>query len=225
MGKELNVMETKAILFDMDGTLVDTEPIGQKLFADLCVKESIAYTEQDAELFDKVWRRVGTDIDFDTFCQTLFENANQADKLSAFTANFFSAYKEAVANASELAGATELLTKLHQHYKLAIVTGSSKEQITAALKAHDWQECFDIVVPFEEYAVAKPDPKGYLTAASKLGASPSECIVIEDAESGIKAGLNADMQVIAVREGNPSQDRSLATYVVANLYKVAEILG
>ncbi len=98
-------------------------------------------------------------------------------------------------------GAKELLILLQRNFKTALVTSSKREYVDLVFDKIGISEYFELVITGEMVTHGKPDPECYILAAQKLGVAINDCAVFEDAPSGILAGKNAGMKVIAV----PSQ--------------------
>lgn len=215
----------KAVLFDMDGTLTDTEPVGQQVMQSMLSDAGITLTEDEWELFDKVWRRDGTEMSFEEFAKQIAESHNMNQGPEPFCNRFFEEYEKAIAEAPDLPGTTKLLKKIKGKYSIGLVTASTRTQAEAILQKHGWTEYFDAVVTQDEYKVKKPDPAGYLMAAQRLNAAPAECVVIEDSKNGALSGKNASMYVVGVRAGNKHpQDLSAADRVIETLREAQGIL-
>jgi HAD superfamily hydrolase (TIGR01509 family) len=215
----------RAVLFDMDGTLTDTEPSGIEAMKASLDTIGIEITEEEWVLFDKVWRRDGTEVTTEEFIHQIFETYKPKADERVFTDNFYKKYEETIIKAPSLPGAQSLLEKLKGRYSLAVVTASTRSQALAVLKKHAWQNIFDSVVTQDEYKIKKPNPASFLMGAERLGVLPEYCVVVEDSKNGSRAGKNAGMYVIGVRAGNGHpQDLSAADIIVDTLDDVAKIL-
>jgi HAD superfamily hydrolase (TIGR01509 family) len=123
-----------------------------------------------------------------------------------------------------LPGAREAIERF-AHLPLAIVTGSSRVEMGQALRALGLASHFQITVASEDVSTSKPAPDGYLQAARALAIAPSECLVVEDSEAGIAAGLAAQMGVVAVSVGNyAAHDQSAAHAQIETLDELDEDL-
>lgn len=218
--------EILCVLFDMDGTLTDTEPLGMKIIETTLADISIDLSDDELILFDKVWRRDGTDISTKEFVSNIFMKYGPKFSEEMFLKRFYKEYEIAISEAPELPGATTLLEVLDEKYSIALVTASTRNQAMTVLEKHGWGKYFDTVITQEEYKIKKPDPAGYIMAAEKLGTPISNCVVIEDSKNGVLSGKNAGMYVIGVKAGNEhQQDLTSADVVAENLIEVKKMLA
>ncbi len=195
----------QAILFDLDGTLIDSASRVQRLW--------IAWS-----------KRRGIDT------QSLLEvmHGRRADETIRLVAPHLSVQDEFRAlEAEEIAdmegvspypSAAELLGSLSPH-QWAIVTSGTKRVAEARMR-HVRLPKPQVFITADDVKTGKPDPDGYLLAASRLHVQPSECVVIEDAPAGIQAGKSAGMRVIAVASTLTPQALSQADVAVRRLSQI-----
>lgn len=218
------IKNKSAYLFDMDGTLVNTEPVGPQVFEALFTSYGVKLSDDEKELFVKVWRRDGTDIKEDAYLESLRQKYTVDVVPTAFLQEFFDRYKKAIISADALPGADMFIRQAHgAGMKLAVVTSSKRDQVIAVLDFHGWSESFDLLVAEEDITKFKPDPEPYLTAAQKLNIDPDRCIVFEDAENGAIAGKAAGMFVVGLRAGNEIEQDLVAANIVVGSF--AELLS
>jgi HAD superfamily hydrolase (TIGR01509 family) len=185
-------MTLQAVLWDMDGTLVDSEPVWARVQIDLLTSLGATWTVEDS------MRLVGSDL---------------ADAVQVW----MGALPDGVISAEELAdrmfgevvrslkddvvlrpGALELLQALKAAgVPCALVSASYRVMIDAVL-SHLGPELFDVVVAGDEVRNGKPHPEPYLTAAQELDVDPADCVVIEDSPGGTASGTAAGAFVVAV---------------------------
>jgi HAD superfamily hydrolase (TIGR01509 family) len=123
-----------------------------------------------------------------------------------------------------LPGARELIART-RHQPRAVVTGSSRVEVTQVLPLISEHAVFDVIVASEDVARSKPAPDGYLSAIQQLGVAPYECLVLEDSVAGIAAGRAAGCLVVAVRAGNfGGWDQSGAHRVIETLEELTPSL-
>ncbi|MBS3175848.1 HAD family phosphatase [Candidatus Woesearchaeota archaeon] len=203
----------KAILFDLDGLLVDTETLGIDVAVRVCKGLGIELTKTEQKSFIGV-----TD---ERFYQELFNKRNCDFDVQEILKKHFSLYEELLKTSLKpFPGACDLLKVLkRQGYKLGLVSGSTTEQINIILDKLKIKTFFNVIVSCEDITKSKPNPEGYLIASKKLRISPENCVVLEDAETGVIAGKKARMKVIGVTN-NGGQDLSSADIIVKNLMEL-----
>jgi HAD superfamily hydrolase (TIGR01509 family) len=206
-------MSTRAILFDLDGTLVDTEresaeAMARALKAGLGIE--ISQAERDF-IIGRSW------VDIYERLRAVYPGLTWTrDQLIAATAEAREAVFAEV-GMTILPGAAAVLSRF-AHLPLAIVTGSSRVEAAQALAALGAAEAFQAIFASEDVGSSKPAPDGYLAAARALETPPEHCLVVEDSAAGIAAGRAAGCRVVAVRAGNfHGQDQSGAHHIVDSL--------
>ena len=186
-------MPLRAVLWDMDGLLVDTEPVW-----------TVAEEELATEL-GGVWNAqlkasiVGTRLD--VAVPTILEHYGHPtgpDDVARASAWLLGRMVELFdAEPVVLAGVRELLAELRSAgVPVALVSSSYRVLVDAVLR-HELGP-FVVTVAGDEVRHGKPHPEPYLTAAGRLGVAPAECVVIEDSVAGVLAGEAADCGVVAV---------------------------
>ncbi|MDD5415521.1 MAG: HAD family phosphatase [Candidatus Daviesbacteria bacterium] len=210
----------KAVLFDMDGLMVDTEPIHLRAFNYALGKYGKHLTEEG-----NTRRYIGTpDIDGAKDMVLRFSLPISAQELVMVKK---ARVKELLTSLEPEPGLIELLANLKQNdYKVAIASSSYLETIRKIIQDLGVAKMIDKLASAEEVKQGKPAPDVYLLAAEKLGVSPSECLVLEDAPKGVQAGKLAGMKVFAI----PSQytkdgDFSLADKVLSSLSEVFDLIN
>lgn len=182
----------RAVLFDMDGVISDTERFYIEAIIERLKREGISVTPvQINDLFGSTMRhnwgvlkeRYGLQGDVDTYVDEVHE---------------IKEYLLETQGLKPMPGVVELIRKLHgAGILLAVASSSPREVIEHHLEAFGIQDCFDTIVSGLECREGKPAPEIYLRAAKNLGAVPAECVVIEDSTNGVKAGKAAGMYCYA----------------------------
>jgi beta-phosphoglucomutase family hydrolase len=184
---------SRAVLWDLDGTLVDSEAFHWQSWRDTLAPEGLSVTyEQFLASFGKKndpimreWLGAG----YTPERAVRLADAKEADYRRLIAAHGLTA----------LPGAREWLTALHADgWKHAIVTSAPAANADVMLRALELASLFEAVVTAEDVAAGKPDPEVFLTAASRLGVPSSRCIVVEDAAAGIEGARRAGMRCIGV---------------------------
>jgi beta-phosphoglucomutase len=181
---------TVCLLFDMDGLLVDTEPIMARSVMLALADQGVYLHEQD--YYDN-WTRKGKgivdymkgkDLTLDIEKYRSVRNKTYLDFLKT--------------NIPLMSGTKETIAELSKTYKLGLVSSSIREFVHTILKSTDLMQYFSTIITAEDVEREKPAPDGFLLAAKILRTDPKECIVIEDAEKGVIAAKAAGMKVIAI---------------------------
>jgi HAD superfamily hydrolase (TIGR01509 family) len=185
-------MTLQAVLWDMDGTLVDTEPVWARVQIDLLPSLGATWTVEDA------MRLVGSDLAdaVQVWMGALPEGVISAEELAdRMFGEVVRSLKEDVVLRP---GALELLQALRAAgVPCALVSASYRVMIDAVL-SHLGPDLFDVVVAGDEVRNGKPHPEPYLTAAQELDVDPADCVVIEDSPGGTASGTAAGAFVVAV---------------------------
>ena len=217
-----------AALFDLDGTLVDREPLMTAAVVDVMADTARPVPEGEAAGWvGRAWRDIHVELEVE---------ARLGWDLGAWHGRILDAADALVAAGHEvrhLTGGAELVARLHAAgTAVAVVTGSTRREAHAALEALGVRHLLVDVVTSDDYPVGKPDPTPFLLGAERVGVPARGCVVFEDSTPGVAAGLAAGMAVVGVTEavppaGDPAhQDLSAAHVVVATLAEVDdEVLG
>lgn len=206
----------KAVIFDHDGVIADTEPI--HLRADNIVLSRFGYGTSASENESLVG--LSTRKSWEIF-REMFKIPEAVDYL----------VQEKTSAAAEIIGKEgikpnegllQLLEKLKSNgCKLAIASGQYRKVINAVLARLKIADYFSVIVSGEETAKGKPDPEVFLTAAKRLNTDPEECAVIEDSESGVVAAKAAGMLCIALRTpSTASHNVTAADKIVSSLSEI-----
>jgi beta-phosphoglucomutase family hydrolase len=211
----------KAIIFDMDGVLVNTEPhhiiIEKKLFAGLNLnipeKEHSTYM---GKATDVMWMEIIQKHNLTYKVQELTERNKTA------LVKYFSELKEI----ELMPGIINVLEKLYQKkIPMAVATSSDAETIEIILSRTGLSKYFLYRVNSNLVKRSKPEPDIFLYTADLLSVKPDECMVIEDSENGIKAAKSAGMFCVAYTgKSSGSQDQSLADECINDFFQLEAVL-
>jgi beta-phosphoglucomutase len=200
----------RAIIFDLDGTLADTEPLHFEAFARVLRTQGIELDR--AEYFSRL---IGLD-DRDCFVTVLRENGRAADDgtLTALISRKAVIYQEMIAGRDvTFPGATDFVRLCAARFPLILATGTLRVEAELILKRAGVRELFADIIAAEDVEHGKPAPEGFEKAMGRLGflmrlrppLEPAECLVIEDTVAGIEAGRRAGMRVMAVCQSAPAE--------------------
>lgn len=202
-----------AVLFDLDGTLINTEPLCQRVLAGMCAGLGTELTEEGYQrMVGKSWEAV---------IAAVSPGADAATR-ARITQETFALYDAEMENGVvEVPGGRALIRALHAHTRLGIVTGSTRRQLQIAVAQLGVGDVLQTTISEDDITRSKPDPQGYLLAMSRLGARAERTIIFEDSEAGIAAGKAAGCVVVAVGCTNHfHQDQSAADVHIQDLSDV-----
>ena len=207
-------MNYTAVLFDMDGVIVDSEPLHVAAFqATLKRYEHDLTDEQYKQHFAGKTDEAGFKHYFDFIGETVHLPTIMDEKAKAYLAL-------AADRLVPYPGVIELIRELAaKKVPLALVTGSLRAEAEVTLEAFEIVDCFVSVIAAEDITQSKPNPEGYLKAATTLKVTPANCIVIEDAPSGVKAAEAAGMRCLAVTTTHSRDELQEATVVIEQLHR------
>lgn len=197
-----------AVLLDMDGTLVDSTAIVERLW----VEWSLAHDIDPARTLAIIHGRQGHES-----MALLLPDRPHEDNLAENRAMLERETVE-LDGVVGFPGADALLAQL-AGLPHALVTSATHDLAAARMRAAGVRMP-DLTVAAEDVEVGKPDPEGFLTAARLLGVQPASCVVVEDSANGIAAGLAAGMRVIGV---GPHQVDERPTWAVASIADIHAI--
>lgn len=201
----------RAVLFDLDGTLIDTEKTAALAIQKCFSAWNIQLQSEDASyVTGRTWESAFVYLFRKYDLPVSQENA----KLAMMTA-----YRKALEHQLHLVpGGAQAVQLLAKEYPLALVSGSGRADILWALKKMEIDQHFQVVLGAEDYPRSKPQPDGYLKAIETLGVPAENCIVFEDSTAGISAARSAGLWVVAITSTNHfQQDLSLAHFRIPDL--------
>ncbi|TDC52359.1 HAD family hydrolase [Actinomadura sp. KC345] len=199
------ILPCAAVLFDVDGTLVDSTPLVERAAREWAAEYGV---DADEFLFDAHGRRTADRVaDFLPPGQAA-EATARLDALEATRSDGITA----------LPGAVDLLTNMNG-LPYAFVTSMDRTQLQTRTEVAAIPVPATVVTA-EDVPDGKPDPSGYLLAAGRLGVDPAACIVIEDAPAGVAAGRASGATVLAVHTSHPPGALTGAHHAVEDLTRI-----
>ena len=184
----------KAILWDNDGVLVDTEGLYFDVTREALAELGIALSEAD---FAEYSLRRGVSV---------FELAEELGHdglvVEHVRGRRNTRYSERLRDGVELIpGVAETLATLGGLARMAVVTSSRPENFALQHARTGIREHFELVLTGADFTRFKPDPEPYLLAAERLGVAPQDCLVVEDSERGVVSAANAGMRCVVIPRG------------------------
>ncbi len=184
--------KAKGLVFDLDGTLIDSMPLHYEAWHEVCATKGVDFTEEmfyslagvhSERIFEIINEKYGTD--FDPVQYGLIKEEVYMKKLQFL---------------KPVEPVLELVKKYHGRLPMSIGTGSPGKHSWEAVKALGLDKYFDILVSKDDVSKGKPDPETFLKCAKLMGIEPKYCQVLEDGEPGLQAAHSAGMIVTDIRE-------------------------
>jgi HAD superfamily hydrolase (TIGR01509 family) len=217
LGERYRVIQ--AVIFDMDGLLIDSEPIWFRARRDLLRRFGKSWTESDQEPL----MGVSTSVWVDYFTEIL-EGAMPAEAvLNSVMEMMVAAYDDG--DVPLLPGADEALRYCVGNFRVGLASGSPRMLIDAALKGAGWQSLFEQTISSDECARGKPSPDVYLEIMGRMDLHPETTAVVEDSVAGIQAGKAANAKVVAVPRGFTAPENEAVLQVDVRLESLHELPG
>ncbi|MBT0664369.1 HAD family phosphatase [Geobacter pelophilus] len=211
----------KAVIFDFDGVIVDTEPLHYRSFQVVLEPLGLGYSWQEY-----VDRYMGFD-DRDAFIEAFRAGGRSLDQsgLEELIALKASLFQDVVTEGvSAYPGVVALISALSAEVPLAICSGALRSDIEPILRILAIENAFTVMVTAEEVAASKPDPASYVLAVRKLatafpdrGITAACCVAIEDTPAGIVSASGAGIPVVAVTNSYSADHLSKASRIVSSL--------
>jgi HAD superfamily hydrolase (TIGR01509 family) len=212
------VSPCKAVIFDMDGVIVDSESRHERAYLD--VVQALGYSDNHGLRFaDYVGRSD------DILWQDFIAKHNPPQPFEELLALKTQRVVELIRRDQPLfKGLPALVGKLAGRYTLALASGSERAVVEEVLRLDGLGRFFSAVVTGSDVKNGKPAPDIFLRAAVLLKVAPHECCVIEDSKTGVTAGIAAGMQVIAITNTYRADELAHAPHVVDTYEEIERLL-
>ena len=211
----------QAIIFDMDGVLINSEPLWKQVEIDVFASVGIDFVAVGGE------KTVGLRIDEVVsywYNRYPWKNKTQQQVVDEIMDKMVAAIQS---KGQPMKGVHELLTFLREKgVRIALASSSLQRLIEITLDKLQISDYFELVQSAEFMEYGKPHPEIYISVAKQLGISPENCLVIEDSLNGVIAGKAAKMNVIAVPEHThaPNPKISVADVVISDLFLLEKMI-
>jgi HAD superfamily hydrolase (TIGR01509 family) len=203
-------MAPAAVIFDLDGVLIDSEALQYKAYSEVLARFGISVSVAE---YAAHWIAAGQGPEYVIRTHGLQMHPDELRALKQPV--YHDLLRRAVAL---MPGAVAALARLQPHFPLAVATNSNRQDVSFVIDRFELRRFFTAVVTREDYRDAKPCPDAFLTAAARLEVTSGACVVVEDAYRGVVAARRAGTAVVAIpNRFTRDNDFSLATIVLPNL--------
>lgn len=207
----------KAVIFDMDGLLIDSEPLWQE--SEIVVFGKVGLRLDHQMCLETMGMRVDAVVDY-WYARHPWESVSRKEIEDGIIDEVV---ERIIRQATPMEGVDSVINFVQsKRVRVALASSSSSRIIGAVLDKFDLREKFEVIHSAEEEEHGKPHPGVYLTTAHKLGVKPIECLAIEDSLNGVKAAKAAGMLCIAVPDATTRGDArfALADVVLSSLSEI-----
>ncbi|MHC4994830.1 MAG: HAD family hydrolase [Planctomycetota bacterium] len=210
----------KAIIFDFDGVIADTEPLHFQAFLDV-----VQPLGADFDYTTYARRYIGFD-DRDGFAAIAADYGIEIDngQIEPLIAQKARRFEQIVADGVQTyPGVIELIQSVSKQLPLAICSGALLSDIEAILPGIGdgrLNECFAHIITAEDVQRSKPDPESYALAAARLGVKPAEALAIEDTPAGLRSAVDAGLKTLALTHTHSANSLGAADRVIDSLQGV-----
>ncbi|TCN73188.1 HAD family hydrolase [Acetobacteroides hydrogenigenes] len=215
-------MKYKAVVFDMDGVLIDSEPLHKQIEQEMLKELGVNLPHEEHIKFAGVGKEMWTILKEQYgYNRDISEEELHVEKRKRYLGQLTSRPIKPIEGVVEL---VKIAKKAG--LKLAVASSSSTENINIVTKAIGIFTDMDIIVSGDDMPRTKPYPDIFIKTAELLKLHTNECLVIEDSSNGVKAAKMAGMYCVAFRNPNSgNQNLSLADKIVNNIQEIPELLA
>lgn len=183
--------QTQAIIFDCDGTLVDSSTVYAEAWA-------TGFQLSGREM-SPAWHGKRNGLSEHVLMDAFEKDHNVILDRLAVVELMRQTYLNTAHKLREIEAVTTIARQHHQRVPMAVASGGPASIVVPTLRALGLDGLFDVVVTFDDVGKAKPEPDLLLETARRLGVAPADCLVFEDSEQGLRAAEAANMPVVDVR--------------------------
>lgn len=185
-------MGCRGLIFDCDGTLVDSMPLHYRAWVTVLCRYDLDFTEA------RFYQWAGVPVD-EIVRRLAMEQGRtvDAEAIAAERDTYF--HSLPVSELRPVEPVVGIARRFHRQLPLAVATGSTKASAEASLRAIRILELFDAVISSHDAGRPKPAPDVFLMAAERIAVAPGNCVAFEDGDAGLQAARAAGMQVVDIR--------------------------
>lgn len=206
----------QGVIFDLDGVIVSTDEFHFLAWKRLTEREGIYFDRKINERLRGISRMQSLEIILEEASQEYGET--EKHKLAEAKNAYYIELINSQLNPTHILPGVMTILPCLKRKKIGIAVGSSSKNALLILRKIGLEDYFDVVVDGNEISKSKPDPEVFLLAAEKMGVPVEDCLVVEDADSGVAAALAAGMSVLGVGSACHNLE---ATRTVSDLSRIS----
>ncbi len=208
----------RAVIFDLDGVLVDSEPLHVKAWKALFEREGIRASEEEFAM--------GVGMADTEWISLILAARRRHDDPQWWRSAKNEVFREILAReVRPFPGALDLIERLRGEFRLGVASNSVRETVETALRLLGVRERFEAVVGAEDLTNYKPHPQAYLKAADALGVAPPRCTVVEDSTLGVQAAKAAGMRCVGITTTLPAHRLAQADLILPSLEEADTLIA
>ena len=185
-----SLKQKKAIIFDMDGVVIDSEPLHER-------SSRLVFAEHDVEIDEAIFADFKGSTDR-TILTYLVQEKKLALNVDELLQQKRLTYASLIDELQPIPGAVMFINLMKSKYRLALTTSASRRNKELAFSKFNLHRSFEVVITSDDITNPKPDPEPYLVTTSRLGLAPEECLVIEDSYNGVRSAAGAGCTVAGI---------------------------
>ena len=210
----------KAIIFDMNGVIINDEELHAMAFSRVLSQFGVMLSREDKDYKEICLGRT----DREGF-EVLIERFGITEDINELLRQKAEEYLKLVkGNIKSYPGVLELVHKLKDDFMLALVTGAIRQEAELTLKYFKIKDCFKVTITGDDTINGKPDPEPYIRAVEYLHISPDDCVIIEDSSIGVESAKRAGIECIAVLTTHQKEDLTKADFIAKDFKEVEEYI-
>lgn len=205
-----------AVIFDMDGVIVDNNPFHKKAWQIFCTKYHLEINAGD--LIQNVWGRTNEDI-----LNFVFQRNLSHEETLKYAAEKEALYRDLYkTEIKPVSGLLQFLESLKiNNIRLGVATSALQDNLDFVLEHIPIRHYFSAMIEGSQIKQGKPDPEVYLKAAKELNVSVENCVAIEDSFSGIKSAISAGMMVVGVTTTHRKEELNMTNLVIKDFTEIS----
>lgn len=182
--------QKKAVIFDMDGVVIDSEPLHER-------SSRLVLAQHDLEIEDATFADFKGSTDRTILEYLVAENNLNVD-VEALLQQKRLTYASLIDELQPIYGVVSFINRINESYRLALTTSASRRNKELAFSKFNLHSFFEVVITSDDINNPKPDPEPYLETTSRLQLNPQDCVVIEDSFNGVRSAAAAGCTVVGI---------------------------